>query len=280
MKTKIKQAIPVLLVFLVLFSCEKEKDKAPEIPPVETMVIDYGNLTNADKSAASPENLFALSNVNWLYSVTTVGVWSALIGVTFAVPVAAFRAAFNQLPERTGYRTWEWAYTVDGLTGQYSARLVGQQVYDEIEWEMYISKSGVGAFDEFLWFDGNSALDGNSGEWMLYHSPEFPEEVIYIDWQRENGEVNALSYAYIRELNNEGESDDFNGSYIFYGLKEPAFDAYVIIHAYSQQQEAFVNTNIEWSRVDYSGRVKAEHFYGDADWHCWDTEGNDTDCYE
>jgi len=268
-----KKVIAIFLSTLVLFSCEQESTPgdAPEIPPVETMIIDFEWMTDNSKSAE-------FTKTNWVYSAASVGIWNIIIGTTFAIPVASFKSAFGHEPTRVDDLTWEWTYSVDGFTSEYTARLLGKLESTQIKWEMYVTKTGIDSFDEFLWFEGTSQLDGESGQWILYHSAEFPEETVQIDWQKEAEEVGEIKYTYIRELNDERQDDTFNGSYLIYGLQDEVFDIYVTIHAYNDETISFADSFIEWSRSDYTGRVKSEQFYGDTDWHCWDTEGNDIDC--
>lgn len=277
MELHLKQILLVLSIPFLIYSCNKE-ETAPEIPPLETMIIDFGHLSTSNKSALLNGSENTLTNVNWLYAATTVGVWNTLVGVTLAVPVASFKAAFNQVPVKTGDGTWQWSYSVGGFTSQYSARLVGQVLSGQVKWEMYVTKTGVDPFDEFLWFEGVSTLDGNSGQWTLYHSPQDPVAVIRIDWQKSGDQVGNVKYTYVRELDNLQQPDNFNGSYLIYGLQDETFDAYVTVHAYNLQAAGFSDTNIEWSRTDFSGRVKSYSFYNDANWHCWDSGGNDIDC--
>lgn len=277
MRTKLLTLL-IFLVPLSFSSCQKDDTiQAPTIPPAGTMVIDFGNLVDANKSGAISENEPG-TKTNWLLSATTVGVWNVIIGTTFAVPVAAFKASFNQTPSKINNTTWEWSYSVDGFTSQYSARLVGTLQTDLVKWEMYVSKTGVDSFDDFLWIEGTSALNGQSGQWLLNHSAEFPEKTIQIDWQKEDDAVGNIKYTYVRELNSESQTDNFNGSYLIYGLQDNTFDAFVTVHAYNNQTEDFTDSFIEWNRSDFSGHVKAEYFYNDTEWHCWDSSGNNVDC--
>jgi hypothetical protein len=279
MKTKFASLVLIVLVIiLTLSSCQKDVNvQAPSIPPAGTMVIDFGNLADVNKSAPVVDNELVIKS-NWLYAATSVGIWNAIIGTTFAVPVAAFKASFNKAPAKINDNTWEWTYSVDGFTSQYSARLVGTLQTDQVKWEMYVSKTGIDTFDEFLWFEGTSALNGKSGQWILYHSAEFPQKTIQIDWQKEGDELGSIKYTYVRETNDQNQPDNFNGSYLIYGLQDETFDAYVTIHAYTPQTESFTDSYIEWSRSDFSGHVKAQHFFDNTDWHCWDSTGNDVDC--
>lgn len=58
---------------------------------------------------------------------------------------------------------------------------------------MNISKSGIGAFDEILWYEGTSKLDGTSGQWILNHSQAFPEPMLQIDWTKAGTGIGILN---------------------------------------------------------------------------------------
>lgn len=268
-----KKLTVFLLLFIILFSCKKDEPSgvAPVLPPAETMVIDFSKFGIAEKSAYIP-------GTNWLYAAKTVGVWNLIIGTTFAVPVTAFRVAVNHEPENIDNSTWQWQYTVDGFTSQYMARLVGKLEVAQVKWKMYIAKEGIDSYDEFLWFEGTSNIDGKSGQWILYHSAAFPEKTVQIDWKKEDVEVGEIKYTYVRELNNQGEMEPFKGSTLTYGLQEQHFGVYVNVHAYDNQVQSFADTFIEWNRTNFTGHVKAEQYFNDTNWHCWNSQGYDTDC--
>jgi hypothetical protein len=268
-----KKLVIVLLLFSIVVSCEKDDSEgiAPELPPVETMAIDFTKFGSANKSTSQLRS-------NWLYAAKTVGVWNVIIGTTFAVPVAAFKLAINHQPEKLNNLTWQWQYTVDGFTSQYSARLTGKLETAHVKWEMYVAKEGVDSFEEFLWFEGTSNTDGKSGQWILHHSSAFPEETIQIDWKKEDVVVGEIMYTYIRELNNQRQADEFKGSTLTYGLQDAPFDIYVNVHAFNSQSQTFNDSYIEWNKTSYAGHVKAEHYFNNTSWYCWDTQGYDTDC--
>ena len=278
MTTKIKLLLSAILLLLAIAGCkdDENQDQAPVLPPYESMVIDFGELANETKSASIVNS--EVTHVNWTYSAVSVGLWNVIIGTTFAVPVAAFKNAINHTPQRIDDSSWQWTYTVDGFTSQYTARLVGILQSGQVKWEMYVTKTGINAFDEFMWFEGTSQLDGMSGQWILYHSPTFPEEVVQIDWEKSGEEIGQVKYTYVRELNDNREPANFKNSYLIYGLQDETFDAFVTIHAFNEQSASFADSQIEWSRSDYSGRVMAEHFFSDSEWHCWDSSGADTIC--
>jgi len=275
-KSIMKPLICFFLIIVIFTSCEKNPSdkKAPEIPPVETLFIDLSEMEDVNKSAE-------ITKTNWIYSATTVTVWNITVWSAFAVPTAAFKNAFNNQPTVINdvTWTWQWEYAVEGFNSEYTARLVGTlETASSVSWEMYISKSGDNAFEDFLWFEGTSDTDGKSGQWILYYSPQFQDKMVQVDWKIEGEEVWEVMYTYVRKINNLGVSDKFYGSTLTYGLQENVFDAFLHIHAYNYQAADFKDTEIEWNRSDYSGHIKDEYFYGDTEWHCWDKDQNDIVC--
>ncbi|MFW6371703.1 MAG: hypothetical protein ACOC10_10930 [Bacteroidota bacterium] len=268
-----KKLAASLLLLVVIFSCTKEETPqvAPVLPPAETMAIDFSKFGLTEKSVA-------MLRSNLFYAAKTVGVWNVIMGTTFAVPVAAFKKAIDHEPVNTGNSTWQWQYTVEGFTSQYTARLTGKLEASQIKWEMHISKEGVDSFDEFLWFEGTSNPDGKSGQWVLYHSAAYPEKTVQVDWKKEDVEVGEIKYSYVREKNNQGENEAFKGSTLTYGLQDAHFDVYVNVHACDIQTQQFADTNIEWNRTGFAGRVKSEKYFTDTNWHCWDSQGYDAEC--
>lgn len=280
MKGFLKSIIALIAIIIITASCTTKDDteniELAVLPPVETMVVDFSNFmdeTSTKRSASSTQ-----PGENWLYPRIVVGVWNTALFTTLVVPVSSFSAAFNQTPEYLGNGLWEWTYTIDGFAGEYNARLTGQLSAANVAWEMYIGKTGVGAFDEFMWFYGNSHIDGNSGTWVLNQSPEHPNKLIQINWLRENEEISSIKYTWVRENNDQNETDLFNGSYLTYGKQDGNLDVYFNVHAYDQESEVFNDVQIEWNSTVFNGRVRASSYFDDDNWHCWDSEGEDEDC--
>ncbi|MET2984756.1 hypothetical protein [Aureibaculum conchae] len=278
-----KVRFSVLIFFatlLVYTSCDdtSENTDAPNLPPEGSMVMDFEDFNNTKTKSLADYNAKQADIGNWFYSAAVVGVWNTALFTTLAVPVASFKTAFNHKAVYLGNSKWQWTYTVDGFTSQYTARLTGELTGNEVHWEMYVAKSGIGAFDEFMWFSGVSNTDGKSGYWLLNNSAAFPENMLRIDWKVENDEIGNIKYTYIRDLNDERKDDEFNGSYIIYGLQTGDFDTFYDVHVYNDDEDTFVDVDIEWNRTNNNGRVMASYHFGDNDWHCWNSEGEDEDC--
>ena len=270
-----------VMVLMVVASCEKTEDinssDAVELPPMESFALDLDDFLT-DPAESGKSNLTAKTGNNWIYPRVVVGFWNTALFTTLAVPVASFRSAFAHKPVAIADNIWQWTYTVDGFTGQYTARLTGELRSDQVVWEMYITRAGIASFDEFLWFSGVSARDGSNGEWVLNQSAERPNRMLRINWERENEEIANIRYTWVRELNDNQETDRFKDSYLEYGLQDSDYNVFYNIRAFDENLEAFVDVNIEWSRTEYNGRVKSPSYFQDDAWHCWDTLGEDIDC--
>ena len=283
MKTKLIHALWAF-VLILNFSCDNSDEDndvnadALVLPPYESMAVDFGDFlddsSTADKQTASTAKI----GENWLYPRLVVGFWNTALFTNLAVPIASFKSAFSHESEFIGDNTWQWVYTVDGFASEYTARLTGELTSDGVIWEMYVSKAGTAPFNEFLWFSGVSALDGNSGEWTLNQNVEAPTPIINIKWSRENDEIGSIKYTWVRELDEDGGDDLFYGSYLEYGLQEGDYNVFYDVHIYDSEYEDFIDVDIEWSRSEFYGRVMAPSYFENEAWHCWDSTGADVVC--
>lgn len=273
----------LIVVFMAVFaaSCEKTEDNdstdAIELPPMETLALDLDDFMS-DPSASGKTSLASKTGNNWVYPRVVVGIWNTALFTTLAVPVASFRTAFAHKPVAIADNKWQWTYTVDGFSGQYTSRLTGELRSDQVIWEMYITRTGVESFEEFLWFSGTSDRDGTNGGWTLYQSADRPNRMLEIDWERENDEVGRVRYTWVRELNDNDVTDSFRNSYLEYGRQDADYDIYYNIHAFDENLEDFVDVNIEWHSTNHNGRVKSPTYFEDDAWHCWDNMGEDASC--
>ena len=273
---KILSLIAVVTLLTIFSGCEK-KGNPPALPPVETMKIDFSNFTTVAKSAeiiATDAAVKGVGNGNYQYASTVARFWNSILTVNLAIPVAAFAESFNHSAVYLDKKSWQWSYNVTVAGATYKARLTGLIRDNDVKWEMYISKEGIGAFAEVLWFDGTSTLDGKSGQWNLYNKTDalVTEPLLQIDWTRTNDTVGSVKYTYIK-------NDSANGSYIEYGLTSSPLNAFYNIHLYeSTYLRTFVDVFIEWSTTTHNGHVKAFYQYTDNDWHCWNANGNDVVC--
>jgi hypothetical protein len=274
MKNFILVSVIVAIVALIIPGCEKKGDP-PALPPAQSMIIDFSEFVAGTKSAnivADSKGLNAVENTNWTIAATVAGVWNTILIANLAIPVAAFEKAVETKPAFLDTKKWQWKYSLIVLGATYTARLTGQIRPDSIKWEMYISRDGVNSYPEFKWFEGTTAPDGKSGQWILTYSQANQVPMLQIDWEKTGTEIGDIRYTYIKN------GDAFKDSFIEYGLVSGDLNAFYNVHFYETNRAKFVDVNIEWSTTAHNGRIKAIDYFTDSNWHCWDGNGNDVDC--
>jgi hypothetical protein len=262
-----KILLSVCLILLVAVSgCKKDKGNPPELPPAGTMIIDF---TNFDYQGKGMEAFAAKGTDNsaWEFAAIAAGTFKIILGTTLAIPVYSFQLAIDQTPQYVSDKTWQWVYNATIANESYQAKLVGQIGSSEVTWKMYITKQN--SFTDFLWFEGTSALDGNSGQWTLYHSNATPVAVLQIDWIKSGDALSSVKYTYVKE------QDSFKTSYIEYGFKSGPLNAYYTIHYYNGNK--FSDVNVEWNTTTHNGRIRCTE-YIDGQWYCWDANRANTNC--
>lgn len=274
-----RKVISLLLIAIVIgvltSGCKKKPGDPPVLPPLESIAIDFSNFETITKSAdiILPKGV---ENSNWEFAALVAGYWRAVIFVTLAVPVYAFDHAIDQTPVYLDDKTWQWDYSVTYFTVTYKARLTGQIRTDDVQWKMYITREGAGGYNEFLWFDGTSNLDGKGGKWTLNHSALYQEPVLTIDWQGNGTAITKVKYTYVRTLNDARDADPFKNSSIEYGTQTGTYDSYYIINYYNGA--TFADMEVQWSSTDLFGRVKCLSCFSDDLWHCWDQNYINVSC--
>ena len=263
-------ALFLLALFLssLMTSCKKDKGNPPTLPPGESMTIDFSNFESGKKS---DDQIFlpkGVENSNWEFAALIAGYFRFIVAGTLAVPVYSFKLAVDEAPAYLDDKTWQWSYSASLLNVTYKARLTGQIRTTDVLWKMYITREGTGGFPEFLWFEGTSKLDGTGGQWILYHSSQYKEPVLQIDWTRSGTAMGTITYTYVRTLNDNRVADPFRNSFIKYGKTTGTYNSYYTINYYNGL--AFSDMYVEWNSTTHNGRVKCLAYFGDSNWYCWD----------
>lgn len=274
-----KLAFLTVLLLAVLFtpSCQKDEaidpyegQAAPALPTEESFLISLVPFTELD--GATHTEIDDRTITNWSHSAGNVLVWNALLSLHLTIPVLSFYESFNHQPVYQGQGVWLWAYEfTDDQGAVYQAKLFGELlVNNEVKWDMYISKSG--GFSNVHWYTGITAMDNGYASWTLNFDPNDPKPFITIDYQRDNGNgVEVIRYTNVIP----GSPD--NGGYIEYrkGNVVPGeFDRGYDVFKASENNLLEIN----WNSTQHNGRVKDPGFYGDDNWHCWDTQLQDVNC--
>ena len=239
----------------------------PYIPPLEAHLetsVDFSdfNDTTVNKSIKADTS-------NALVSIVTVGAWNFLITVGLAVPVASFVESFKHEPTLKNDGTWVWEYSLVGNYSTYTAKLNGKLNGSKVNWEMYISKTGFGAFTDFLWYKGESNAENTSGEWTLYDNPTNAKELLEITWSDDKNGNAEITYLNIVPSGPE------NGGYIHYGKNNNSpYNAFYNIYNKGKDN----HTIIEWNRTSKEGRVQDFKYFNNNNWHCWNSQWLNVNC--
>lgn len=233
------------------------------------MSIDFSNFTSDKKSSDIVPDSKGIEDSHCQFAVLVAGIWNLVINTSLIVPVTSFKMAVNQTPAYLDDKTWQWAYNVTAGGSSYSARLTGQIRSSDVLWKMYISKSGTGAFTDFLWFEGTSEIDGTGGQWTLYQSSTIPTALLEINWTKEGASIGTIKYVYLK-------NDVYKNNFIEYGLKDSTpYNAYYTIQYFNGAKVS--NVNVEWSTTTYKGRIMCpEYLLGT--WYCWDDTKTNSNC--
>lgn len=253
-----------LMISMVAISCSKdEENKPPEMPPIESFQMDFSDFKEFPDTTEAKKSLQTYRH--FAYAYVTVGVWNVITTVTLAVPVAVYLESFKHTPEFLGDDTWQWSYSVD----TYTARLVATRISNEqFTAEMFISKTGTGAFEDFKWFEGTVRYDHTHASWKLYESPANHVQWLDIEWTKDwEAGTSAITYTNVK-----AGSEEF-GSYITYGIVDDAdYDAFYTLSSATNE------VNIQYNTETKAGRVKSTAHFGNTDWHCWNELFQDMDC--
>jgi predicted small lipoprotein YifL len=256
----------LVLVIAVLTVTGCGTSGALTIPPVDTFVIPFEDFEN---SGTGDLICFDTGNhSNWNYAALAVGIWSTIIRVGLAVPVAAFRESFQHTPVQQDDGSWIWSYSVIIGNATYTAKLHGQFITEGVHWAMNISKEGE--YEDFLWYYGECDLPATEGFWILKQSPAVPTDLVRIDWSRNiSAGTHAVRYTNIVPGGPE------NGGYIdTQYTKGVPYDHIWDIYNKSGDN----HTYIEWSSTTGEGHVQDLNHFGDDNWHCWDSTRTNVAC--
>lgn len=254
----------------ILSSCSDDSENpgtAPTLPPASSMSVNLGNFPQNEGGRIDYTN----TKTNFALAAGNVVLWQTILASSIVIPAAAFEEAFNhdfQYSESAG--KWVSEYSVNVAGAAITAELYAEVTGETVIWEMYLSQEG--AFDQFLWFSGESNLDNTGGEWVLYASPQRPVEVLTIDWDRVEGEaVNSL-YTLV------DASSTKNGSYIEYGVTTEAGYTHFYDVSITDSEDDDYDLFILYNEENYTGSVKSNAVFGDDAPRCWDEALEDTEC--
>lgn len=267
-----------LIAVSVFQSCIKDPVDQPQdlVAPQIPAAAMYTMPTEAVETRG-PDTIEAMNSGNtynnWSHAVVNLAFWHTVVVINMAVPTAAFANAFNAQPEFIGNATFEWAYQYvapPNLGGNtYNVVLTGQYIhnFEDVAWVMTVSQ--VGGFSNFVWYTGEVAVDGLSGQFTLNRFPYNPQEFVGITYTKD-----AITLDEETRFTNIIPNDASNGQYIEYQVAPTRY----FNRGFNVQGPPNNFIEIQWNEPSNDGQVRHEMHFGDNEWHCWDVNGLDADC--
>ena len=270
--TSMSRLLLAVLIASLSVSCSEDKNavapaqgEAPALPPLASFEA-YKALQLPERESMENGRL-AQEYDNAGHAYLNYAGWDAGLAAYLALPVVAFRSAFDSKAEYLSEEDrWVWAYE-SSVGGGHSVMLYGKKVESESMWEMRVSKEG--GYQNVVWFEGTAALDGSGGGWTVYKDGDNPREVLEIDWKASASEKGIPSVKY-KSLD---EESDLKDTYIEYGMLD---SDKVFYNIYNAKKENMIK--IEFDRKTQEGRVSDLAEYEDEAWHCWNSDFVDTVC--
>ena len=135
-----------------------DQSKKPVTPPASSMAPDFdvfSENSNSRKREATLEN--------WGHAALNVGFYSAILYNHLIIPVKGFQATINSeatFDSETNLWVWNKRFEITNR-GSYMVKLTASVDGQDVDWKGYIDNDAE--IDSFLWFEGKSKLNGESG---------------------------------------------------------------------------------------------------------------------
>lgn len=255
------------LLLLTISSCtdnpSKISEKPPQLPPANSMQMDFSNFQNNQKS----ESAATLSTNNFTKAAGAAMLMKGVVELNLAIPRILLKAAQNANSQLNDSGKWEWKFSKNADGNTFSVRLVASRTdNNKVNWDFYVSSSNLGLNDQ-LFFSGTTSADGSSGIWTYYSlkNANSQEAVSQINWTV-NGD-NDISL----KLEVKSDRNNNQGDYIEYSFDGTLKTATYYDASSDETTKMQINVNT------HAGYIITPN-YNNGDKACWDKDFQDTTC--
>ena len=250
---------------LALTGCDTGGADGGDGPPALLAPAAF-EFANADFPQAQGRGTQA--GANFSNAALRVGTVNLAVGLHLIIPHLVTRAALNAEPVVES-ETWVWSNTVRIHEEDATFALAGTPDGDGVEWAMQITtRSPIDGevLDDFELYTAQTAFDGRSGDWQLYHEVE-------------GARVRVLEAAF----DADAESVRRLAFHVPNGVDEHGGDAVVYERAgtargFDWTQVAEGNEHlVAWDAVSHAGSIQATNYNGGVR-ACWNFNLEDAPC--
>jgi hypothetical protein len=266
-----KWLIGILCCLMAIFpNCGKspnEPSTPPKIPPAGTMFVDLSFFrTNPSSQPIQPDE--PLSKLNFFAALTVVTAFNAAVLIGLSVPAAAAAAALSVEPtfESDGKFHWNFSYPEDNPV--LTLELTAEVRLATVKWEMFVtSPTHTPPLSDFLWYEGESELDGETGYWQFYddQQPAQNVETVLIDWQFIADDDRTLTFTNVKV------GDPRFGDRLRYQI---AGEDVAMLFTEAASGDS---VQVAWNMATGEGFIIAPN-YRNGQKSCWNSTQDDIDC--
>ena len=238
----------------------QQQEQAPALPDPGLLTVDLHFFDTAQPLAK------AIGHQNFYNAYLRAIIVSAYTGLVLAAPVEAFALALNTTPAPQSDGSWLWVYTWSQDGNEAQVRLRGAPGDDgSVAWELRVTYDENGVhYDQELWFDGNTADDGHTGDWTFYDFQQADRPAVAtVSWSGTDEDHNQLHLAALA-------GDDAGDSITFTADGDERRIDYV------DAPEA-LTWFVRWNEADGTGSLQVPD-YNDGQEACWDEQQFDVAC--
>lgn len=258
-KKQILLILPLLVVSLLMSACSDNSsgvpdDDPPEVPETSPVEVDLSYFNDADAGSDEEYQTFNMASI---YAQT---------GSAFLFNGLGFGSVYLTMSENyeadydDGW--WVWTYSYQDENGDFTIKTTARETSSRHEWKVYLS----GTFeddeelDEFLFIDGYTTLDGDSGEWSYFIPDQGSTPSLHYEW--------TITSETEYESNSTIQSDDGEEFTVNYRVDGPEY----WLEMNNPQTEGEV-VNIYWNTDSGTGYIEEN-----GDRQCWDQNYQQTSC--
>jgi hypothetical protein len=262
--------------------------EAPALPAISTMAFTL-DFFGVQPLAVDPQSIQTgrpgpeleaadtANRTNWINALVRVLYLKLLVYDAIEEPVGAFALAIHSVPQKQSDGGWLWTYIFVGDGVEYSVFLYGKAVGDRADWRLEVSTNAPEfRLEHFVWFTGQSMLDGTDGYWQFYE-PILPAlaasaapaatdgiQTARIDWEHASPYDHRLTVT----INKPGDPDEGDTLEFHESLSIGEVNHYDAGEAR--------HSNITWY-PDGTGSITVWD-YNNGETACWDEHQQDTVC--
>ncbi len=231
------------------------------LPPTEAMSLDlslFGGVLVAP-SIAEGASHFAVA-------AGYVSEANLAIGIPIATPLQLLKNARDTaaIISESGSQIWEYSLDLSGTT--YQIRLEGILDNTNIQWQLYVSNAALD-LEDFLWIEGQSALDNKGGRWY-FKSHQESKTLVLAEWTvSESREFEAI---FTRQ---DRDSDSYGSMLTYRRSPGPQGD----ILSLFLQDAMGRSAEISWNSLSSAGYIRSAD-YNNGDKSCWGMHRQDVTC--